>query len=207
MKVTFSVPGAAKTGAALVISNSGEEHAYHSDMVKAAAKGANFHGKSGDAFNTYVESGVRLFMSGRGEADVFDYEMAAAKTAKSLRGSGVEQLTIHLDGTDATADDAARAALGARLAAYIWDKHKSKATKSKKNPLKSIVVVSEDPKAAEAAYENFYGPAGEEKRSCLEILWCPCPDKLSKSRTLTRKAAWFWPMRCITRLKNISLPR
>jgi len=161
MKVTFSAPGAAKTGAALVISNSGEDHAYDSDVVKAAAKGAKFHGKSGDAFNTYVGSGVRLFICGRGEKDVFDYEMAAAKTAKTLRGSGVKQLTIHLEGTDATADDAARAALGARLAAYIWDKHKSKATKSKKDPLESIVVVSDDPKAAKAAYENYYGPEGD----------------------------------------------
>ena len=161
MKVTFSAPGAAKTGAALVISNSGVDHAYDSEVVKAAAKGANFHGKSGDAFNTYVESGVRVFISGRGEADVFDYEMVAASTAKALRGSGVTELTVHLDGTDATADDAARAALGARLAAYIWDKHKSKATKSKKAPLESITVVSNDPKAAQAAYENYYGPAGD----------------------------------------------
>jgi len=129
MKVTFSGPAAAKTGAALVITNSGENHAYDSDVVKAAAKGAAFHGKSGDGFNTYVESGVRLFVAGRGEIDIFDYEMCAAKTAKALRGSGVEALTIHLDGTDATADDAARAALGARLASYIWDKHKSAATR------------------------------------------------------------------------------
>lgn len=161
MKVTFSAPGAAKIGAALVISNSGVDHAYDGEVVKAAAKGASFHGKSGDAYNTYVESGVQLFMRGRGESDVFDYEMAAARTAKSLRGSGVEQLTIHLDGTDASADDGARAALGARLAAYIWDKHKSTATKSKKSPLTSITIVSDDPKAAKAAYENYYGPAGD----------------------------------------------
>ncbi len=161
MKVTFSAPSAAKNGAALIISNSGDNHAYDSDVVKAAAKAAKFHGKAGDSFDTYVESGVRLYVRGRGDADIFDYELAAAKTAKALRGSGVKTLTIHLDGTDATADDAARAALGARLAAYIWDKHKSKATKSKKDPLSSIVVVSDDPDAAKAAYENYYGPAGD----------------------------------------------
>lgn len=161
MKVNFSGSGAAKSGAALVISNSGEDHAYDSTIVKAAAKGAGFHGKAGDSFNTYVESGVKLFVSGRGEADIFDYEICAAKTAKALRGSGTKSLTIHLDGTDATADDAARSALGARLAAYVWDKHKSKATKSKKDPLSSITVTCEDPAAAQAAYENFYGPAGD----------------------------------------------
>jgi leucyl aminopeptidase len=161
MKVTFSAPGAAKTGAALVISNSGEGHAYDSGVVKAAAKAAKFHGKAGDGFSTYVESGVRLFVRGRGEADVFDYEMAVAKIAKALRGSGTTQLTVHLDATDATADDAARAALGARLASYIWDKHKSKATKSKKAPLSAITIVSDDPKAAKAAYDNYYGPEGD----------------------------------------------
>jgi len=161
MKVTFSSPSAAKKGAALVISASGVDHAYDSDVVKAAAKGAKFHGKSGDGFSTYVESGVRLFLRGRGDKDVFDYEICAAKVAKSLRGSGVKQLTVHLEGTDATADDAARAALGVRLASYIWDKHKSKATKSKKDPLSSIVIVSDDPKAAKAAYTNYYGPAGD----------------------------------------------
>jgi len=131
--------------------------------------------RSGDGFNTYVESGVRLFVAGRGEADIFDYEMCAAKTAKALRGSGVKSLTIHLDGTDATADDAARAALGARLASYIWDKHKSAATKSKKDPLSSITIVSQDPEAARAAYENYYGPAGRSRDGSLGhacAAWC-----------------------------------
>lgn len=161
MKITFSGQGAAKTGAALVISASGVDHAYDGAVMKAAAKGADFHGKSGDGFDTYVESGARVFLRGRGEKDVFDYEMCAANVAKSLRGSGITELTIHLDGTDATADDAARAALGARLASYIWDKHKSSATKSKKAPLASITIASDDPKAAQAAYENYYGPAGD----------------------------------------------
>jgi leucyl aminopeptidase len=161
MKVTFSGPAAAKSGAALVISASGVEHAYDGAFVKAAAAGAEFHGKSGDGFETYVESGVKVFVRGRGETDPFDYEICAAKVAKSLRGSGTQAFTIHLEGTDATADDAARAALGARLASYIWDKHKSSATKSKKAPLASITVTSDDPKAAKAAYENYYGPAGD----------------------------------------------
>ena len=161
MKITFSGQGAAKSGAALVITASGVDHAYDGKVIQASAKGANFHGKSGDGLETYVESGVRVFLRGRGDKDEFDYEMCAAAVAKSLRGSGVTELTIHLEGTDATADDAARAALGARLASYIWDKHKSSATKSKKAPLASITIASDDPNAAKAAYENYYGPAGD----------------------------------------------
>ena len=69
MKVTFSGPAAAKSGAALIITASGEGHAYDSAVVKAAASGAKFHGKSGDGFSTYVESGVRVFVRGRGDKD------------------------------------------------------------------------------------------------------------------------------------------
>jgi len=160
MKVTFSSPGAAKSGAALVITASGVGHAYDGPVLASAAKAADFHGKKGDGFDTYVD-GVRLFLCGRGDKDVFDYEICAAKIAKRLRRTGVTALTIHLEGTDATAVDAARAALGARLAAYVWEKHKSKATRAKKPHLKSITVVSDDPKAAKKAYNNYFGPIGD----------------------------------------------
>ena len=39
MKVTFSAPGAAKTGAALVVSNSADGHAYDSKVVESRRKG------------------------------------------------------------------------------------------------------------------------------------------------------------------------
>lgn len=161
MKVSFSNSGAATSGAALVISASGVDHAYDGAVMTAASKGAGFHGKAADGFNTYVESGVRVFMKGRGDKDNFDYEMAVARVVKALRGSGETELTVHLEGTDATADDAARAALGARLAGYVWDKHKSKATKSKKPALGSVSIVCDDPEAAKAAFDNYYGPEGD----------------------------------------------
>ena len=100
-------------------------------------------------------------MRGRGEKDIFDYEICAAKVAKALRGSGVTELTVHLEGTDATPVDAARVALGVRLAAYVWEKHKSKATKAKKPHLGSVTVTSDDPEAAQAAYDNYFGPVGD----------------------------------------------
>ena len=119
MKITFSGQGAAKSGAALVITASGVDHAYDGKVIQAAAKGANFHGKSGDGLETYVESGVRVFLRGRGDKDEFDYEMCAAAVAKSLRGSGVTELTIHLEGTDATADDAANPTTGILIAVAV----------------------------------------------------------------------------------------
>jgi leucyl aminopeptidase len=158
MKINFQGPGAAESGVALAFSGKDGGHPYHAEGGKAmiaAMKASGFKGKSSDSLTTYV-GGTRLFLRGLG--DKMDFEMAAAKLVKSLRGSGETDLTINLDGTDATPDDAARAAVGARLAGYIWEKHKSKATKAKKPHLSSVTVRCADPKAAKAAYENYYGP-------------------------------------------------
>ena len=160
MKIIFSKPRAAKSGAAIVISPSGIGHAYDNDALASAVSASNFHGKLGDGFDTFV-GGVRVFLRGRGDTDVFDYEMSVAKVVKSLRGSGVTDLTVHLERTDATPVDAARAVLGARLAGYVWEKHKSSATKSKKPHLRSVTIMSDDPSAAKKAYDNYYGPVGD----------------------------------------------
>ena len=167
MKISFSKDAAAKSGAALIILGSKSSSAYHDiDAVglKAAGQAANFKGDKGQSFSTYVvnaEKAVRVIVEGRGKGSVFDYELCTAKIVKSLRGSGVTSLTVHLAGTDATADDAARAALGARLAGYVFDTHKSAATKSKKPALRTLKITCDNPNAAKKAYDNFYGPEGD----------------------------------------------
>ncbi|WP_409433524.1 leucyl aminopeptidase [Litorimonas sp. RW-G-Af-16] len=164
MNVTFVKAAPAKSGAALVISNAVEGSAYSSDAVSAAAKASGFAAKAGDKFSTYAMSGakaVNLTVMARGKADTFDYEMSAARWVKSLRGSGETALTIHLDGTDATPDDAARVALGARLAGYVFDRRKSDATKSKKPKFKTLKIACDNPNAAKKSYDNYYGPVGD----------------------------------------------
>ena len=167
MKISFSKDAAAKSGAALVILGSKASSAYHdldAKALKATAKAAGFKGGKGQTFSTYVVNGdkaVRVFAAGRGKGDNFDYELCVARIVKSLRGSGETALTVHLAGTDATPDDAARVALGARLAGYVFDTHKSAATKSKKSPLKTIKITCDKPSAAKKAYENYYGPVGD----------------------------------------------
>lgn len=167
MKISFSKDSAAKTGTALIIIGAKGGSVYHeleSANLDGAAKASGFKGQKGQTFSTYVMNegkAVNVRVAGRGKADSFDYEMAIASTVKSMRGSGETTLTVHLAGTDATPDDAARAALGARLAGYVFDSHKSAATKSKKSPLKTVKITCDNPAMAKKAYEGFYGPVGD----------------------------------------------
>lgn len=166
--VNFVQDAAATQGAALVIAdhgkNSGYDRLYPSAGLDAVAAATEFKGKSGQKFSTYVStdnSAVKVFVRARGDAETYDYEMAVAETVKAMKGSGISDLTIHLGGSDASADDAARAALGARLAAYAFNRHKSKATLSKTKPLSAVHVATDDPAGAQAAYDNYYGPIGD----------------------------------------------
>ncbi len=160
--VEFVSDAAATEGAALVIATKGKfgPHYTHAGL-DAVAKATGFSNKTGQTFSTYAADGnsaVRVFVQARGSNDVFDYEMAVAKTAKALRGSGTGSLTVHLAGSDSSPDDAARAAVGARLATYSFNRHKSKATAPKKPALKRVRIACDDPAAARDAYDNYYGP-------------------------------------------------
>ena len=163
VEVDFVKDAPAKGGAALVIGGKDYDAHYKDAGLREVAEAVDFKNKADQMFSTYARVGgkaVRVYVVGRGKDDTYDYEMAVAKVAKALRGTGVTELTIHLAGSSATADDAARAALGARLASYTFDRHKTK-TKSKKPQLRKVRVATDDPKAAEQAYENYYGPVGD----------------------------------------------
>lgn len=168
VSVSFVKDEAASSGAALIIAdhgaNAGYDRLYPDAGLDAVAAATGFKGKPKQKFSTFVSRGdgaVQLFVRARGDAETFDYELAVAETAKAMKGSGVTELTIHLGGSDATADDAARAALGARLATYIFNRRKSKATLPKVKPLDTVRIATDDPEAAQAAYDNYYGPIGD----------------------------------------------
>jgi len=168
LSVTFVKDARARSGAALVIADHGKGEGYdrlYDDVgLDSVAKATGFKGKPDQKFSTFVSNGddaVRVFVRARGTSDLYDYEKAVAETVKSLKGSGTRSLTIHLGGSDASADDAARAALGARLATYEFNRHKSKATLSKTKPLDSVSIAVDDVDAAQKAYDNYYGPIGD----------------------------------------------
>ncbi len=165
--VSFVKEGPANGGAALIITDAkggGLDAVYADANLTEAAATTGFKGKGGQKFSSFAVvdgKAVQVFVRARGSDETFDYEMAVAETAKAMRGSNVDALTIHLGGSGASADDAARAALGARLASYSFNRHKSKAPLPKTKALSTVHVATDDPEAAQQAYDNYYGPVGD----------------------------------------------
>ncbi len=146
----------------------------------AAAKAAGFTGEAGQAFDIYAPKGAsvsRLRFIGCGGRDKFDAEMFAARVVKSLLMSREPKLTLHLGGLDLTGDDAARAAVGARLAAYRFDNYRTKLPESKKPALNDLRVSCDNEKMAKSAYDNFHGPNCDGQVLARDLVNEP-PNKL-----------------------------
>ena len=169
MKVSFVAESPANSGTAIVpifkgsaLSVAAKDYSDAlGDVFTAAKKGAQFDGSGGQKFDIYGPAGLgtsRLHFVGAGELEKFDAEMFAARTIKSLLSSRETTVTLHLGGLDLTPDDAARAAVGIRLAAYRFDKYRTKLPESKKPALKTLRIACGDAPAARAAYKNFHGP-------------------------------------------------
>jgi len=127
----------------------------------AAQKAAKFKGQAGQSFDIYAPPGskaARLHVVGAGKKDKFNAEMFAAKITAKLLFAGQSGITFHLDGFNLSPDDAARAAVGARLAGYRFNNHKTKLAKEKYPNISTIRVSHESPAQARKAYDNFHGP-------------------------------------------------
>lgn len=132
--------------------------------ISRAMKAADVTGKSGKSVRVVGAQGTKtdlVSIFGCGKKEKFDAEKFAAKAVKSLLMSGKTTVIIHLDGFEFSPTDAARAALGARLAAYRFDKYKTKLTKDKKPSVKTVKIAIENPAKARKAWANFYGPVSE----------------------------------------------
>lgn len=128
---------------------------------KRAAKAANFTGETGQSFDIFAPDGSgvdRLYSAGAGDKDKFNAEIFAAKAMESLLMSRETSLTFHLGGLGLTPDEAARAAVGARLAAYRFDTYRTKLPDSKKPMLKTLRISYDEVTKARTAYKNFHGP-------------------------------------------------
>lgn len=133
-------------------------------QISTGAKAGGVDGTSGKSFQVLGPKGTktnRLYITGCGERGKFDAEIFGARVAKALLMCGETTLVLHLDGFDLTPVDGARAALGAVLAAYRFDKYRTKLPASKKPTLKTVKIAIENPAKARAAYKNFYGPVAD----------------------------------------------
>jgi leucyl aminopeptidase len=124
--------------------------------LAAAAAASRFTGAKGQALDVLAPQGLetpRLVLVGAGKREAFDAlaaEHAAASGYNAVKASGLETLRVELP--DADVELATRAALGVRLAAYRFDKYRTKEPAEKKPSVTKTQVVASDADAALAAF-------------------------------------------------------
>ena len=106
-----------------------------------------------------LETG-RLIVIGLGPADKIDalsVERWAGHATKRLMTSGAQSAVFHVDpiGGVAGAEGAGRAAIGASLASYRFDRYRTKLKPEQKPSLREIAIVCEGPAAARSRFEPF----------------------------------------------------
>ncbi len=169
VKISFVSDKVAKTDiAVLPVFEGGKTFGAAAEMIKSlgksyksAAKSANFEDKAGQSFSIFAPEDLsvdQLHIVGAGKQDDFDAEMFAAKVVKSLLMTRHTTMTFYLGGADVTPDSAARAAVGARQAAYRFDTYRTKLSADKKPVLKTIKIAHEAASKARSAYTGFHGP-------------------------------------------------
>jgi leucyl aminopeptidase len=121
-----------------------------------AAAASRFTGAKGQTLDILAPVGVdtqRLVLIGVGKPEAFDalgVEHGAASAYSAVKASGLATLRIELP--NATAELAARAALGVRLGAYRFDKYRTKEPADKKPSIVKTQIVASDADAALAAF-------------------------------------------------------
>ncbi|MEO1028592.1 MAG: leucyl aminopeptidase [Pseudomonadota bacterium] len=124
-------------------------------IVAQAASQGRFSGKTGQSVATVLPAGADakvavLFGGGKAEdRKPVAYELIAAALIKSQAKSGHETAAFYA----ASAEEAAKAAEGAKLAAYRFDTYFTKLKDDQKPSLKTLTIVTDDVAAAEAAFE------------------------------------------------------
>ncbi|OYX30920.1 MAG: leucyl aminopeptidase [Caulobacterales bacterium 32-69-10] len=142
-------------GAALSPAAQGADAASGGAVASAIAAG-RFKGAKGHALDFLAPAGVgaaRLLVVGVGPKDGLDglgAEQAAASAYQAVKASGLTTLVLDFDGLDAAG--AARAGLGVRLAAYRFDRYRTKEKPEAKPSIETVRIVAAEPEAARAAF-------------------------------------------------------
>ena len=127
---------------------------------KNASKAASFKGEKNTCFSLYAleETNTNhLFAFGVGDLSNFDPELFGANISKKLM-TKEKSITLHLDGLGLSPDSIARVVVGIRLAAYRFDKYKTKLADNLKNILQNITIACDEPKLSKSSYEGYHGP-------------------------------------------------
>jgi leucyl aminopeptidase len=155
MDIEFVAAGAAlspKTALARIVF---EGVALEGPLAQAAAA-SRFAGGKGQTLDILTPSGVdaaRLVLVGAGKQagyDALGAEHAAATAYNAVKASGLETLRIELPNGGGV--NAARAALGVRLASYRFDKYRTKEPADKKPSIVKTEVVTSNLDGAQADF-------------------------------------------------------
>ncbi|MBU2605047.1 MAG: leucyl aminopeptidase [Alphaproteobacteria bacterium] len=160
MKITFA--DAAKADIVAFIVDEGDGlpagaaslDAASGGLLTEALTGARFDGKKDQQVLIVLPKGSdsrRAVLIGGGKPKKRDsrtLESIGANLVKSHAKSGFKSLAVHAG----SAEDAARVALGAKLAAYRFDTYFTKQKPDQKPSLTSVTVIVDDAKAAKAAF-------------------------------------------------------
>ncbi|MFN3912041.1 leucyl aminopeptidase [Hyphomonas sp.] len=160
MKITFAE--SAKADIAAFIVDEGDqlpEAAQALDkasggLLSEALEGGRFDGKTGQQAIVVLPKGAearRAVLIGGGKPkkrDTRALENIGAHLVKAIAASGFKTASL----VAGDAESAARAAVGAKLAAYRFDTYFTKMKPDQKPSLSGLTVVTTDPKGAKAAY-------------------------------------------------------
>jgi leucyl aminopeptidase len=168
MKVEFVAPGAkpssgasgafaalAFDGAVLSAGAARLDQASGGTLSRAAAT-AGFTGAKGRSLDLVAPSGLdfaRVLLVGAGakaDLDAVAIETAAAEAYQALKTCGAETLTLGFQ--DFSPEQAAHAGLGVRLAAYRFDRYRSREKPDKKPTVQAVRIEIRDVAAAKQAF-------------------------------------------------------
>ncbi len=147
---------------------SGQRHSKGADALDKISAGAltralkafRFDGKPGQSIDIKALlgfDGAAVMLVGVGDRDAADdlaWEEFGACALKKVQTSGVDTLTLHMGGLDAGAG--ARAAFGALLAAYRFDKYRTTLGANKTPSITMIRIICDDAAAAKKVFSPLH---------------------------------------------------
>ena len=171
MKITFAAPAQPKTGALAVPVAADRTLSKAAAQLDKAAEGAlsramavsRFSGKSGELLEVLAPAGLansRVLLYGTGGEEAMSdlaWEELGAKLLGRLNGVGEDAAALLVEGP---AEGAVRAAYGALLQSYRFDRYRTKESADKKPSLKKLSVLIEGPAAARKAFKTLEQVAG-----------------------------------------------
>lgn len=144
-----------------------------SGQLTAAMKAAHFQGRSKEALTVFAPAGstvAGVHLRGGGKRKDFQAELFGAEALGEFRVTGEKTLTLHLDGIDLATEEAVKAAYGACLAGYRFDKYRTKLPAKSATTVTKVQVCVDDPAAAKKLYQKFYGPVCEGQLMARDLV-------------------------------------